>query len=95
MNRKTIYHLTAAASMLFALAACGGAGEHRDAVGEDVQVTDTTAISNNGVPMDNLHRERTADTLKTEKTETTGVPMSNIDRTEKNDTVGQPKMSTE
>ncbi|KGE12290.1 hypothetical protein [Sphingobacterium deserti] len=95
MNIKKIYQPTGMAFVLFAIVACSGSGESRNAGSRDGEASDTTSISNNGVPLDNIHRETTADTLTTDKTETTGVPMTNIDRTERNDTIGQPKMNEE
>ena len=95
MNIQKIYIHMGMACMLLTIVACSGSRDGGHAEGQDMEGTDTTSISNNGVPLDNIHRENTADTLTTDKTETTGVPMTNIDRTERNDTIGQPKMSEE
>jgi len=74
-------HFYLAATFVGALTACGNATNNRE-----VENKTDTAVVENGLPLDNIHRSRGQDSVENslgDKKE--GVPLDNLDRDKRDD----------
>lgn len=76
---RTTWQIMSIILIYLYVCSCADRAEQRK-VDKDL-VTDTTA-GKQGVPLDNIHRSRPADTLQSQDQSTNGVPLDNLHRKE-------------